>query len=312
MTHRPGLGYDRPLFVQPFDHRGSFTKSFFGFSGAPTIAPEKDGHGPVAAAKSLIYRGLLRAIEGGVPREQVGILVDAQFGSQILADAAAREIPRAMCIEKSGQATFDFEYGARWVAHLRFHDPEIVKVLVRLHPDEAPAATAEQLTRLKLASDYLHGAERRLFMFELLVPATTDRDREAGDRYDRDLRPGHMVRAIRMIQDFGIEPDIWKIEGVDDRDDAVRVAEAARSGGGRERVGLIVLGRGSDAAQVHEWLRVAAPVPGFIGFAVGRTNFREPLRDFLAGTLDESDAAARIAANYRACVDTWSSARGGG
>ena len=312
MTHRPDLGYDRPLFVQPFDHRGSFTKSFFGFSGAPTIAPEKDGHGPVAAAKSLIYRGLLRAIEGGVPREQVGILVDAQFGGQILADAAVREIPRAICIEKSGRSTFDFEYGPRWVAHLRFHDPEIVKVLVRLHPDDAPAATAEQLTRLKLVSDYLHGAERRLFMFELLVPATTDRDREAGDRYDRDLRPGHMVRAIRMIQDFGIEPDIWKIEGVDDRDDAVRVAEAARSGGGRERVGLIVLGRGSDAAQVHEWLRVAAPVPGFIGFAVGRTNFREPLRDFLAGTLDESDAAARIAANYRACVDTWSSARGGG
>lgn len=311
MNDRSGIGYDRPLFVQPFDHRGSFTKSFFGFTGAPTIAPEGDGHGPVAAAKSLIYRGLLRAIGEGLPREQVGILVDSQFGSQILADAAGRGIPRAMCIEKSGQATFDFEYGARWVAHLRFHAPDIVKVLVRLHPDEGAAATAEQLTRLKLVSDYLHGAERRLFMFELLVPATTERDRVAGDRYDSDLRPGHMVRAIRRIQDFGIEPDIWKIEGVDDAEDASRVADAARAGAGRERVGLIVLGRGSDAAQVHRWLRVAAPVPGFIGFAVGRTNFREPLAAHLAGTMDEASAIAAIAANYRSCVDTWQTARDG-
>ena len=301
-------GYDRPLFVQPFDHRGSFTKSFFGFAGAPPITPERDGHAPVAAAKSLIYRGLLQAIDGGVPKEHVGILVDAQFGAPLLADAAARGIPRAVCIEKSGLAVFDFEYGASWVNHIRFHAPDIVKVLVRLHPDDPAAGTAEQLTRLKLVSDYLHGPERRLFMFELLVPATTPEDKEAGSDYDRVLRPGHMVRAIRAIQDFGIEPDIWKIEGVDRREDAERVAVAVRSGPGRERVGAIVLGRGSDAAQVHEWLRVAAPVEGFIGFAVGRTNFREPLADHLAGRLGASEAVARIAANYRGCVDTWRAA----
>ena len=194
--------------------------------------------------------------------------------------------------------------------HIRFHRPDIVKVLVRLHPDDPAADTAQQLTRLKLASDYLHGPERRLFMFELLVPATTDEDKEAGATYDRDLRPGHMVRAIHLIQDFGIEPDIWKIEGVDRGEDAERVAAAVRSGPGRERVGSIVLGRGSDAAQVHEWLRVAAPVDGFIGFAVGRTNFREPLGSHLSGQLDEADAIAQIAANYRSCVDTWRAARG--
>ena len=311
MLTRTPRGYDRPLFIQPFDHRGSFTKSFFGFSGAPEIGPDHDGFAPVAAAKGLIYRGLLRAIEGGVPKEQVGVLVDAQFGGQILADAARRGVPRAVCIEKSGQSVFDFEYGISWVSHIRVHRPDIVKVLVRLHPDDPADRTAEQLTRLKLVSDYLHGPERRLFMFELLVPATTPEDREAGAAYDRELRPGHMVRAIRRIQDFGIEPDIWKIEGVDRAEDARRVAEAIRRGPGRERVGSIVLGRGSDAAQVHEWLRVAAPVEGFIGFAVGRTNFREPLADHLAGRITEAEAVTRIAANYRACVDTWRSAKTG-
>ena len=148
-------------------------------------------------------------------------------------------------------------------------------------------------------------------MFELLVPATTDEDKEAGDAYDRELRPGHMVRAIHQIQDFGIEPDIWKIEGVDTPRDAARVVEACRRGDHRQRVGAIVLGRGSDAEQVHAWLRVAAPVEGFIGFAVGRTNFKAPLAGYLAGDLDAKTAISTIARNYRACVDTFTAARSG-
>ncbi len=312
MPDTPIPGYDRPLFVQPFDHRGSFLRSFFGSSGTPEIDPGADRFTPVTAAKALIYRGLLRAIEEGVPREQVGILVDAQFGAAILADARARGISRAVCIEKSGQPVFDFEYGVSWVSHIRLVRPDIVKVLVRFHPDDPDETAMVQLTRLRLVSDYLRGHEARVFMFELLVPATTEADQEAGDAYDRELRPGHMVRAIHRIQDFGIEPDIWKIEGVNRRADAERVVEAVRRGGHRSRVGSIVLGRGSDAEKVHEWLRVAAPVPGFIGFAVGRTNFREPLAAHLAGRLGEEEAIRRIAANYRSCVDAWKAASGEG
>ncbi len=308
MHQHSGIGHDQPLFIQPFDHRGSFTR-FFGFRGEAEISPARDRFALLSGAKTLIYRGLLEAIRGGVPKEQVGVLVDSQFGSQVLADAATKGIPRAVCIEKSGQPVFDLEYGVSWVSHIRFHRPDIVKVLVRFHPDDAVETALEQLTRLKLVSDYLHGPERRLFMFELLVPATTDEDREAGDAYDSELRPGHMVRAIHRIQDFGIEPDIWKIEGVDTAADARRVAAACRRGAHRQRVGAIVLGRGSDAEQVHAWLRVAAPVEGFIGFAVGRTNFSAPLTGFLAGELDEAAAIAQIAANYTGCVNAFTSAR---
>ena len=166
-------GYDRPLFVQPFDHRGSFTKSFFSFKGAPAIEPDKDQFVPVTAAKTLIYRGLLEAIEMGVPKDEVGILVDAQFGSHIIADAKTRGIPAAVCVEKSGQNVFDFEYGSRWEDHLRYLAPDIVKVLVRHHPEDDPLANREQLARLKLLSDYIHASNDHYLMFELLVPATT-------------------------------------------------------------------------------------------------------------------------------------------
>lgn len=307
------IGFDRPLFVQPFDHRGSFTKGFFGIKGRPPeISAERDEHSPIAEAKTLVYRGLLRAIELGVPREHVGILVDAQFGSHILADAQAKGIPTAVCIEKSGQPVFDFEYGGRWVDHVRFIAPSMVKVLVRHHPEDDPVANREQLARLKQVSEFIHSGDDHYFMFELLVPATTESDKAAGERYDTEVRPNLMIEAIRQIQDFGVEPDIWKIEGLSSPDDARRVAAQTRSGAGREKVGCILLGRGSDEAQVHEWLRVAAPIDGYIGFAVGRTNFSEPLKSYLADpTPARAEAAIEdIARNYKGCVDVWQSARG--
>ena len=303
------IGYDKPLFVQPFDHRGSFTKTFFDFKGAPRIEPGDEQYVCVSSAKTLIYRGLLRAIEMGVPRDEVGILVDAQFGTHIISDAKLRGIPAAVCVEKSGQSIFDFEYGARWEDHLRFLAPDIVKVLVRYHPEDDVVMNREQLTRLKLLSDYVHASDDHYLMFELLVPAVTVGDKSAGDRYDSEVRPGHMVAAIQEIQDFGVEPDIWKIEGLDERADAEAVAKQVRSTSAREKVGSILLGRGSNKEKVHSWLKVAAPVDSFIGFAVGRTNFSEPLKSYLDSGSNEAEAIQAIADNYKNCVDIWKEAK---
>jgi len=116
-------------------------------------------------------------------------------------------------------------------------------------------------------------------MFELLVPAEKAQlDCVSGDKeiYDLEIRPGLMVKAIKQLQGAGVEADVWKIEGLDRREDCEKIVVAARRNG-RNKVGCIVLGRGEDDKKVHEWLTTAARVPGFIGFAVGRTVFWEPL-----------------------------------
>lgn len=303
------IGYDKLLFVQPFDHRSSFTKTFFGYKGQPAIEPAGEQFTRVAEVKTLVYRGLLKAIEMGVPRASMGVLVDAQFGSHIIADAKARGIPSAVCVEKSGQDVFDFEYGSRWEDHLRFIAPDIVKVLVRFHPKDDASVNREQLTRLKLLSDYVHAGDDHYLMFELLVPALTEEEKKAGPAYDTEIRPENMVEAIRMIQDFGVEPDIWKIEGLDKREHAEAIVKQVRSTEARRKASCILLGRGSDKAQVHKWLKVAAPVPGFIGFAVGRTNFNEPLKQFLENRSAEAASVEAIGRNYKECVDIWLAAR---
>jgi myo-inositol catabolism protein IolC len=302
------IGYPKPLFVQPFDHRASFTKSFFGFEGAPRIESGEDLFDPVVRAKTLIYRGLLRAIDKGVEHDHVGVLVDSQFGSQVIADAQSKNIHVALCVEKSGVKIFDFEYGPRWLDHLRFVHPDMVKVLVRFHPGDDPALNHDQMARLKLLSDTVHSGDDYHFMFELLVPPLTAEEKSVGVKFDEEIRPRLMIEAIGMLQDFGVEPDIWKIEGVSRREDAEAISAQTRSGEGRRDVACILLGRGSDKEQVFRWLRIAAPVPGFIGFAVGRTNFAAPLKGFLANPSSEDLSIEAIANNFKECVDVWKKA----
>jgi 5-dehydro-2-deoxygluconokinase len=291
------LGYDGKLYILAFDHRGSFQKKMFGIEGDPT--PEETER--IADSKHLIYEGMAKAAEtGSVHEDQVGVLVDEQFGGDIPREAKEHGLKLAMPVEKSGQNEFDFEYGDEFGEHIERFDPDFSKVLVRYNSDDEPELNRRQLERLERLADWLHEHDRR-FLFELLVPATDAQLESVGgdtDRYDADLRPELMRRAIAEIQDFGVEVDIWKIEGVDAREDAEMLVRQTRTGPGRENVVCVLLGRGASDEKVDHWLRVAAPVEGFVGFAIGRSIWWDALKGFLDGSLQRDAAAEQIAANY--------------
>jgi 5-dehydro-2-deoxygluconokinase len=292
------LGYDGKLYILAFDHRGSFQKKMFGIEGDPT--PEETER--IADSKHLIYEGMVKAAEtGAVNPDQEGVLVDEQFGGRIPQEAKERGLKLAMPVEKSGQNEFDFEYGAAFGEHILEFDPGFSKVLVRYNPDDPDTETnPRQLERLKELADWLHEHDRK-FLFELLVPATDAQLESVGgdtERYDAELRPELMRRAIVEAQDFGVEVDIWKIEGVDAREDAEVLARQTRTGEGRENVVCVLLGRGASDEKVDHWLRVAAPVEGFVGFAIGRSIWWDALKGWLDGSIERENAAQRIADNY--------------
>jgi myo-inositol catabolism protein IolC len=291
------LGYDGKLYILAFDHRGSFQKKMFGIEGDPTDEETKT----IADAKHLIYEGMVKATEASsVPPETMGVLVDEQFGGDIPSQAKQAGLKLAMPVEKSGQDEFDFQYGSEFGAHIETFDPEFAKVLVRYNPDGDADMNRRQSERLKELADWLHANDRK-FLFELLVPAEDAQLESVGDdsdRYDAELRPELMRRAIEELQDFGIEVDIWKIEGVDERSDAEMLAKQTRTGPGRENVVCVLLGRGASDEKVDQWLRAAAPVEGFVGFAIGRSIWWDALKGFLDGSLDREAAAQQIADKY--------------
>jgi len=292
-------GYTRPLYLLPFDHRASYISGLFGWNEPLNVEQTVT----VANSKRVIYEGFLRAIADQVPKDRVGILVDEEFGSAILRDAASKGFITVASVEKSGQEEFEFAYGEDFAQHIEAFHPTFAKVLVRYNPEGDVALNQRQASRLKRLSNYLHQAQT-LFMFELLVPASPmqlEQLEEDKNAYDLQVRPRLMMQAIQALQDAGVEPDVWKIEGLDRQEECVRLVELARRDG-RNTVGLIVLGRGAERDRVVHWLKTAASVPGFIGFAVGRTSFWQPLVDFEAKRISKVEAATRIAHNFEAWI----------
>lgn len=302
------LGYDKPLYLLAFDHRGSFEHDLFGAT-EPVPAQVREG---ITKVKEIIFDAYVRALAEGAPRDVCGVLVDEEFGTGVARQAKAERVPLAMPVEKSGQQEFEFQYGDDFGAHIEAFDPTFSKVLVRYNPEGDAALNARQAERLARLSDWLHERGRK-FLFELLVPATKDQlDRFGGDQraYDRQLRPDLVVATIAALQGRGAEPDIWKIEGLDTTAACEQVVAQAQVHG-RDDVKCIVLGRGADEQQVIEWVQIGAAVEGFDGFAVGRTLWEEALREYLAGRASRDEAVYQISSRYREVIHAYRRAEPG-
>jgi myo-inositol catabolism protein IolC len=283
------LGYSDRLYILAFDHRGSFEKMV----GDNDLVP---------GAKTLIWEGFQRAIDEGAPKEFAGILVDDQYGPDVARAAKAGGYKLSMPAEKSGQDEFDFQHGERFGEEIEAFDPDFVKVLVRYNPEGDAEMNERQSARLRRLSEWLH-EHRRKFLFELLVPATDAQLQQVGgsaERYDTELRAQLMMEAILQLQNAGVEPDIWKIEGLDDREACNEIAQLARREG-RDRVSCVVLGRGASDDQVDRWLRAGAGLDGYVGFAIGRSIFADSVKAYAADPegFDRNAAVEQIARKYR-------------
>lgn len=304
---RKSLGFKESLFLLPFDHRSSFERGILGINGRSETAQER---AKISYYKEIIYEGFLRAISLGIPKTNAGVLVDEKYGVKILSDAKAFGCWVACCVEKSGLDEFDFEYGDNFKEHILNIHPDFVKVLVRYNPEGDIQLNQRQTLRLKLVSDFCH-ENNFLFMFELLVPATKTQLRNIDnnlERYDQELRPDLMVFAIKHLQEDGVEPDIWKVEGVQTKSEYEKIAAQALRNG-RNDVALIVLGHGKNKESVKNWLSVAAQVPAFCGFAVGRTVWEESLKKHKSGQLSAKEASIQISERFKIFYDFWITAK---
>jgi myo-inositol catabolism protein IolC len=293
-----------PLFLLAFDHRQSLVRGLFDGDerAAGRAAPD---------LKLLVLAGLRRAVADGLPAgvgaEQVGVLVDDRYGARAAAEARAAGFAVAVAVERTGQREVVFEHGEHGFAErLEALQPAYAKVLVRYNADDVDQElNARQRALLVRLSDWCAVSAPGLLL-ELLVPPTDAQLAACGGftgRYDADVRPALVVRAMAAMQADGVAPDLWKIEGLEDA--AAARAVAAQALTGPSPAPCLVLGRGADDAKVDHWLAVAAPVDGFAGFAIGRSLWWEPARRWLAGDLPATDAEAAIAAAYHRAIASY-------
>jgi myo-inositol catabolism protein IolC len=280
--------HDDPLFILAMDHRESFGRTLFGVKNDD---PDPAQRAAMTSAKQLIYEGLQSA-QPAVTNGRIGVLVDERYGQGVIdaVKASATPLVLAVPIEASGHEWFTLEWGDRWLDHVEAVRPDYAKVLVRDNPGFDQRQREEQLGRLAVVSAGLHGVGVPL-LYELLVPATEDQLGQAGgdtDVYDRDIRPGLVVTVIADNYAHGVEPALWKVEGLETVEAARQVAAQATGGGHQAR--LIVLGRDAPAERLDHWLAVASQVSDFVGFAIGRSIWEDAVGEYEAS--DHSQAAA--------------------
>jgi myo-inositol catabolism protein IolC len=308
MADNPGWQprHDDPLFILAMDHRASFGKTLF---EVKDDNPDADQIAAMKSAKQMIFEGLQAALPA-VRYGRAGVLVDERYGQQVIDEARTgpRPVVLAVPIEASGHDWFTLEWGDQWLEHVEAIRPDYSKVLVRDNPDFDRADREQQFDRLAQISSGLHRVGVPL-LYELLVPATSAQldqaDRDPG-AYDRDIRPGLVVRVIADNQAHGVEPTLWKVEGLETIEAAEQVAAQAKAGG--RSTDLIVLGRDAPADRLDHWLEVASQVSAFVGFAIGRSIWEDSVRDFEAS--DRSETAARAARaqvteRYLGFVEQW-------
>jgi len=284
----------RQLYILPFDHRATFATGLFGFK-EPLNQVQ---HNKVKEAKKMIWQAFKSVWSKSKSKEALGILVDEEFGSEILHAAKKLGAVTILTTEKSGQNVFDFEYGANFGAHILKFKPNYAKVLVRYNPVNKKDNLV-QLKRLKKINDFCKN--RKIgFLFELLVPASPAQLKKYKKSYDVKLRPALTMQAIKEIRAVGVKPNIWKLEAMYKASDWQKIIRLI---GKNEKI--IVLGRAGSKELVSQWLKTAAKFREIIGFAVGRTIFFPPLEKFIAKKISKNKAIKQIADNFQYFIDLW-------
>jgi myo-inositol catabolism protein IolC len=298
--------HDDPLFILAMDHRESFGKTLFNVKDDD---PDRAQSAAIKAAKQLIFEGLQTALPS-VTSGRIGVLVDERYGQDVIdaVKSGGQPMVLAVPIEASGHEWFTLEWGDQWLEHVKSVKPDYAKVLIRDNPGFDAGRREEQFTGLARVSAGLREAGVPL-LYELLVPATDAQLDQAGHdpaTYDRDIRPGLVVQVIADNQARGVEPALWKVEGLETVDAAQQVAAQAKADG--RVTDLIVLGRDAPAERLDHWLEVASQVDAFVGFAIGRSIWEYVVSKYEASDQDEAARTAareRIAERYLGFIAHW-------
>jgi myo-inositol catabolism protein IolC len=298
--------HDDPLFILAMDHRESFGRTLFEVKHDD---PDQAQVEAMRSAKLLIFQGL-QVAQPKVTSGRIGVLVDERYGQEVIDAVKSNADPMVLAVpvEASGHDWFTLEWGDQWLEHVESVKPDYAKVLVRDNPGFDAAQRDAQLTSLAQVSAGLRTVGVPL-LYELLVPATDAQLAQAGHDagvYDHDLRPGLVTQVIADNQAHGVEPTLWKVEGLETVEAAQQVAAQAKAGG--RTADLIVLGRDAPAERLDHWLEVASQVDAFVGFAIGRSIWEDVLSRYEAFGATESaavNARREIADRYLGFIAHW-------
>ncbi|MEK9564230.1 MAG: 5-dehydro-2-deoxygluconokinase [Deltaproteobacteria bacterium] len=286
LHQRTILGKPRnyPLQVLAFDHRTQFEDS---------CKQHNQPTSRITEFKSLAFEGF-RKVAAERPDLPLALLVDPQYGADILQDSAYASYSVGAPIERAGSYPVEWLCGAELHEHLLGRPSEwFVKVLWHYHPDLPAAEKERQLTQLKRLEEICQLLDRRL-MLELILPAHLSQDGTA------------MAAAIEEVYEAQITPFWWKIMALDTKMEWQQVTDALDRHD--SEAGIIVLGKNAPLETFPAWFKTLRSTPHTCGFAIGRSIFWKPWESFISGSMAPEEIPSIIEKNYVAVLEMWEAA----
>jgi 5-dehydro-2-deoxygluconokinase len=274
------------LHVFAFDHRSQF------FELAQEVgAPESK----ISALKLLLVRAVAETDQALGLQGHIGALIDDAYGDDALLAASGRGWWLGRPVELPGSLPLEFEGGRSVGTRLASWPREqVVKCLVRFHPDEPVEERLEQETQLLALYDAVQASGHELIL-ELVPPSHLSRDGQI------------IVRALKRLYNIGIYPDWWKLEPMSA--ETWRMVHQLVTERDPHCRGVVLLGQNATVEELAAGFGVAAAVPSCRGFVVGRTISHLPSREWLAGRIDDATLVAQVRANFEAVIRAWAEAR---
>jgi 5-dehydro-2-deoxygluconokinase len=272
------------LMVLAADHRSQFVEIAEEFQ----VAEER-----IDDFKTLCLAALDRVAKGD-PR--FGILLDGRFGSHALAKAAGTNYWVGRPIEIPGSRPLAFEASPDVACTLReWPLGQVVKCLVRYHPDDDEDLKALQEKQLERLADACRSTRHELLL-EVIASGSGPADARS------------LSRVISRFYDIGLKPDWWKLEPISDIRGWAGIQDLIVQRDPHCR-GVVLLGLSASTEHLLKSFRSVARFDLVKGFAVGRTIFREPARQWFSGAISDETAIASLAHNLQVLVKGWHDAK---
>lgn len=269
------------LCVLAFDHRIQFV-DMARAAGADISR--------IKPLKKLILKASQEVAEEAALNGKVGLLCDSTFGQDVLNEITGQGWWIGRPIEQPGSRPLELEHGNIGSQLIDWPLEHIVKCLVFFHPEDDHPTRLRQEAKVKEVYEACCKSGHELLL-EIILPA------------DMEISDALYLRAMKRFYNLGVKPDWWKLPPLSSQS----WSQAAALIEERDPYcrGVVLLGLDAPQEELEAGFAAAATQSIVKGFAVGRTLFGQPSREWLAGKIDDETLVKHIKVNYHNLITLW-------
>ena len=299
------------MFGVAVDDRIDFCRDLIGSAKNPTAAQREEA----ASLKGVVFDGLLKGIESGIPKSRSWLWTDVDLGEGAHLRARAMALPSGAVVRPPITSPSMLAYVDGNIASASRLGASAVLLSTTYNPEANPKFRKARQKMLRRIAAQCANSGLGLFL-ELMPGLALSRRANTRTGATGEQTTMYLVEGMRQLQDASVDVSGWVVEapadlkataviagqaGVDDRKDVsvmFRVSNSGRSTSNRASSNLTDL----------QVARLAARSPGIDGVMVGPGAFVSQLRQLRNSSLDRGTAVNLIAASLCRIWDSYEAA----